>query len=38
MNLIIRFLRCLSSSEKGLKRGSNPDLSDAGAVFYQLSY
>ena len=38
MDLIIRFLRCLSSNEKGLKRGSNPDLCDAGAVFYQLSY
>ena len=29
------FYRC---SEKGLNGGSNPDLCDAGAVLYQLSY
>ena len=45
MNLIIAvfFYHCLSSSEKGLKNSglngdSNPDLCDAGAVFYRLSY
>ena len=37
------FWRCLSSGEKGLKnsglnRDLNPDLCDAGAVLYQLSY
>ena len=33
------FQRYLSSSERaGLKRNSNPDLCDAGAVLYQLSY
>ena len=43
MNLIIAFLRYLSSSEKGLKNSglngdSYPNLYDAGALLYQLSY
>ena len=44
MNLIIAvFSRCLSSSKKALKNSGrngdlNPDLCDAGAVLYQLSY
>ena len=43
MSLIIAFLLCLSSSEKGLKNSGlngtlNPDFCDAGAVLYQLSY
>ena len=37
------FYGCFSSSEKGLKNSglngdSNPDLCDAGAVLYQLSF
>ena len=38
MNFIIAFLHCLSTSKKGLNRESNPDLCDADAVLYQLSY
>ena len=33
-----RILLCLSSSETGLNGASNPDLCNAGAVLYQLSY
>ena len=38
MNLITAFLRCLTSSEKGLNVDSNPDLCDAGPVLYQMSH
>ena len=43
MNLIMSFLCCFSSSEKGteisdLNGDLNPDLCDASAVLYQLSY
>ena len=43
MNFIISFYPCLSSSKKnlknsGLNRDSNPDLCNAIAVLYQLSY
>ena len=43
MNLIISFYHCLSSSKKDLKNSSlngdsNPDLYNASAVLYQLSY